>query len=29
MQEKIEELFDNPKDITKEFKNLNEKDLRK
>ena len=28
MQEKIEELFDNPKDITKEFKNLNEKDLR-
>ncbi|MBQ5543464.1 MAG: hypothetical protein IIT97_00820 [Mycoplasmataceae bacterium] len=28
MQEKIEELFESPKDITKEFKNLNEKDLR-
>ena len=28
MQEKIEELFESPKDITKEFKNLNDKDLR-
>lgn len=28
MQEKIEELFESPKDITNEFKNLNDKDLR-
>lgn len=28
MQEKIEELFNCPQDITEEFKNLNEKDLR-
>ena len=29
MQEKIEELFDRPQDITEEFKKLNDKDLRK
>ena len=29
MQEKIEELFQYPEDITKEFKNLNDKELRK
>lgn len=28
MKEKIEELFDCPQDITKEFKNLNDKDLK-
>lgn len=29
MQEKIEKLFQYPEDITKEFKNLNDKELRK